>query len=610
MMSRASSKPASVSKPRRGPSPSRMPSPSPATAPKAKAKNVGGQRRRSPLSDLNSGDASAARPGCFRFLMSSGSGSRSRCASAPRTTPAVDSKPRSEIRRRGVGGGRVPEQESRTRVEQLPRVEKRGGREGSGCGQIRRVEPAKKQGPARGPHQQQKLHLEALTPQRKADAGATPASGATPPIHASISPEVLACGSATPACFAAGHHVVPGVGDRRKCRPKGILAIAGEGASEELDADPSRASIQWLSSPSGEAGKCSSKCGNEALVNWLASPHEGVGVDLLGDEIFVPRCSLEDAFWQFSPECTGLLSSPVLGGQLEFGTPVSELSETTPSLGFLPAQKTPSTGDSISPFSLIVKRASQSLSSRGLKSLCSQQGQDSCSYGSSANPTPISGDPWNNKCSGLTRTSRVLTRMDPVVECVEMMTLSPRPGDADYRENGALSAPLPELSFQFVGAPTPLESIDLSTFKRSPCGIEFKGKSASFQKPVLEETRISWREGLVSRMFDMGDLDCCKWWSDDEDGPVIQGNEDSLHHSGFQPASPSCRQQGGDQTAPCPCGFGSVEFNCSGSEMNTDSKPPPNPVSVAESMRAEGFELVSSDDSDWTLFYKNGLFET
>jgi hypothetical protein len=28
-------------------------------------------------------------------------------------------------------------------------------------------------------------------------------------------------------------------------------------------------------------------------------------------------------------------------------------------------------------------------------------------------------------------------------------------------------------------------------------------------------------------------------------------------------------------------------------------------------MRAEGFELVSSDDSDcWTLLYKNGLFET
>uniref|UniRef100_J3N689 Uncharacterized protein n=1 Tax=Oryza brachyantha TaxID=4533 RepID=J3N689_ORYBR len=316
------------------------------------------------------------------------------------------------------------------------------------------------------------------------------------------------------------------------------------------------------------------------------------------------RCSLEDAFWQFSPDCTGLLSSPVLGGLLDIGTPASELSETTPSSGFLPAQKTPSTGDSISPFSLIVKRASQSLSSRGLKSLCSQQGLGSSSYGLAADPTAISNESWNSKCSGLTRTcSRPLTKMDPVVECLEMMTLSPRPGDPDYCEHGALPAPLPDLSFQFSGAPTPLESIDLTSFKRSPCGIELKGKCASLQKLVPAETRISWREGLVSRMFDMGDLDCCKWWSDDEDGPYVQHSDDSK----FQPVSPSCLQECGDQMAAC--GFGSVEFDYSCSEMY-NAKPSPNPVSVAESMRAEGFELVSSDDSDWTLLYKNGLFET
>jgi hypothetical protein len=37
------------------------------------------------------------------------------------------------------------------------------------------------------------------------------------------------------------------------------------------------------------------------------------------------------------------------------------------------------------------------------------------------------------------------------------------------------------------------------------------------------------------------------------------------------------------------------------------SKASSNPVPVAKSMRAEEFELVSSDDSDWTLFYKNDL---
>jgi len=72
-----------------------------------------------------------------------------------------------------------------------------------------------------------------------------------------------------------------------------------------------------------------------------------------------------------------------------------------------------------------------------------------------------------------------------------MMSLSPRPGDDDYDGSGALPAPLPELSFQFTGAPMSLESVDLSFFKRSPHDIELKGKETSFSKLVMAETRIS-----------------------------------------------------------------------------------------------------------------------
>uniref|UniRef100_A0ACD6A6G9 Uncharacterized protein n=1 Tax=Avena sativa TaxID=4498 RepID=A0ACD6A6G9_AVESA len=595
-------RPSSTSQPRRA-SPS--PTPSPATAPRPK--NLGSaQRRRSPLSDLNSGDASAVRTGCFRFILSSASGSKSRCASTPRTPASGAPVPRPETKRRVAGGNRLPDQESRTKTEQWPGREPRRRREEPIGGRIRRIEPAtKKQGQARRQQQQ----LEALTPERKADAGTTPSSGATPPVHASISPEVLAGGAATPACFAAGHHVVPGVRDRRKCRARGILDIAGEGASEEFDSEPSRASIHWLTaSQLGEAGTCSTKCTKEGSVMWLSSPRDEGATCLLDDEIFLPRCSSEDALWRLSPDFTGLLGSPVLGGLLDFDTSASELSETTPSSGFLPVQKTPSTGDSISPFSLIVKRAS-SQSSR-LSSLCAQQRLGSYRCDSATDPTPISRESWpenasSGKCSGLARvSSRLLTRMDPVVECMEMMSLSPRPGDADYDENEALPATLPELSFQFTGAPTPLESVDLSSFKRSPCEVELKGKDPSFRKPVSTETRISWREGLISRIFDMGDLDCCRWFSDDEDGPFAMGNAEELPDTNFQA---SCLQEDGDKS-----GFGSVEFSCNdGAELNYDTKATPHTVQVAESMSAEGFELVSSDDSDcWTLLYKNGLFET
>ncbi|OEL21106.1 hypothetical protein BAE44_0017877 [Dichanthelium oligosanthes] len=613
----------SASRPRK-PSPSRPPSPATAPKPKSAAGSSASARRRSPLSDLNSRDASAARerPGCFRFLLpsSSSAASGSRSGSAPRTPKAKrpdPNKPRPGARR----PDRQPDQESRTRAERCAagNEPRRRGPEPIGV-QTKKAEPPaagkRQQWPAKG--QQRPERFEALTPEKKADSGATPSStGATPPVHASISPEVAAaCGSATPACFAAGHHVLPGVGDRRKCRPRGILAIAaGEAglASESLDAEPSRASIRWLSSPSGAGpGTCSTKCGGdeEASVNWLVSPRDEGGVDLLEDEIFVPRCSSEDAFWRFSPDCTGLLGSPLLGGLLDFGTPASDVSGTgtTPSSGFLPVQKTPSSGDSISPFSLIVKRASES--SARLRSLCAQQGLGS-SYrsGSAVDPAPMSGESWPESVSsgtrsGLTRaSSRPMKMMDPVLECLEMMSLSPRPGDDDYDGNGVLPAPLPQLSFQFAGAPTPLESIDLTSFKRSPRDIELMGKEMSFRRSAITETRISWREGLVSRMFDIGDLDCCKWLSDDEDSPVRLLSDEALPDG-------TNSQPGGDQQETC--GFGSVEFSCIGDELNNDtSKASPNPVSVAESMRAEGFELVvSSDDSDWTLFYKNNLFES
>ncbi|CAN6279890.1 unnamed protein product [Urochloa humidicola] len=603
-MSRPSSRPSSSASMLRKPSPSR--SPSPATAPKPKAAGSSA-RRRSPLSDLNSRDASTAQ----------------RQVRLPRPPPEKQKRQADRLRglvsRPGARGpDRLPDQESRTRAERRTGQEARRRGLEPIAGQIKKTEPAarqiKKTEPAAGKKHwpaRQLDQLEALTPEKKEVSGATPSTGTTPPILASISPEMAAaCGSATPACFAAGHHVLTGVGDRRKCRPRGILAIAGEElASENLDTEPSRASIHWLSSPSGaEAGTCSTKCGNEeASVNWPVSPLDEGGVDLLEDDIFVPRCSSEDALWRFSPDCKGLLGSPLLGGLLDFSTPASDMSGTTPSSGFPPLQKTPSSGDSISPFSLIVKRASES--SARLCSLCAQQGLGS-SYrrDSAADPTPMSDESWPESVSsatgsGLTRPgSRPMKMMDPVLECLEMMSLSPRPGDDDFDGNSVLPAPSPELSFQFTGALMPLESIDLSSFRRSPHDVELKGKETSFRKPVTAETRISWREGLVSRMFDIGDLDWCKWISDDEGSPMLSHNDEPLP-DGTNPQSIGHRQG--------VCGFGSVEFSCIGDELNNDSSmASPNLVSVAESMSAEGFELVSSDDSDWALFFKNDLFES
>ncbi|CAA7050543.1 unnamed protein product [Microthlaspi erraticum] len=99
----------------------------------------------------------------------------------------------------------------------------------------------------------------------------------TPPVQASISPEIQ-CGSSSSmnllasaqsqACYAAGH-LLSGVSDKRKCKPKGILTV-GENGFEAVNAKilddfdevdfgnismmplPADASVQWLLSPCDE----------------------------------------------------------------------------------------------------------------------------------------------------------------------------------------------------------------------------------------------------------------------------------------------------------------------------------------------------------------------
>jgi hypothetical protein len=344
-------------------------------------------------------------------------------------------------------------------------------------------------------------------------------SGSTPPIQSSISPEIP-CGSSvapTPICFAAGH-VVTGVVDRRKCRPRGILNI-GNGSEVSLDAtDKTRvstsspllppliagASIQWLSSPSEitngdlEPRTCSSKCQAEASVNWFLSPHEKSG---------------NGTSPHFSPVQS---ESPI---------------HTTPTLesNLKPAvHGTPSSNSSISPFSIILKRASESSAMK-----LSNSDQQIVDVAASS--------------------ARIFESMSLTTTC-----------KGSSGQSSILSPP--GGSFQFRHDCMPLDSVDLSMF-------------ANPNRTTPEsDTRISWRDGLVSRIFEMGEKDCCIWLSDCED--------DGLE---FEDPFEVNSKISGDHDARC--GSPSIEVH-------------------AESINVEGEdELVSPDESDWRLFYKNHLFE-
>ncbi|CAH2058088.1 unnamed protein product [Thlaspi arvense] len=107
----------------------------------------------------------------------------------------------------------------------------------------------------------------------------------TPPVQASVSPEIqfgsssmnLSASAQSQACYAAGH-LLSGVSDKRKCKPKGLLTVGENGFevgkgrilndSDEFDEEdfgvggsydnisvmplPDDASVQWLLSPCDE----------------------------------------------------------------------------------------------------------------------------------------------------------------------------------------------------------------------------------------------------------------------------------------------------------------------------------------------------------------------
>ena len=453
--------------------------------------------------------------------------------------------------------------------------------------------------------------LDLLSKEIERNLSNTPNSNTTPPVQASISPEIT-CGSnaePTPACFAAGH-VITGVHDRRKCRPRGILTV-GEGcgfsdASKISSVVPpvAEASIQWLSSPSENVSGSSSFKVDEASVNWFVSP-SGDAEESSGPKVtpFRIRDSSDHGFWSFSPTSSNTSRSPKHGGLLGLSTPDFE---TTPSSGNN-IRRTPTSGSSISPFSAIVRRAAVPAS--GFKFSRPHEERGCHRYGSAVESSPISGDSWSelNRTSTPSSYSKSWRKgilspfnLDSMAEVFGSRRLSPR------KDVCNISPPFPDLSFQFGCPGTPSNSIDLACFKKP------SGEKTS--KDLCDsELRISWRDGLVSRIFEMGELGYSQYLSEDEDTVNCPGEEKVESEFDFKCDSKgkslALKEEMGKHIQSCSVSF---EFPFSGNigvqEREAKVLPPPGSNSCAESYSTDD-GLISSGDSDWTLFYKNHLFE-
>ncbi|ERN20189.1 uncharacterized protein LOC18448599 [Amborella trichopoda] len=173
-------------------------------------------------------------------------------------------------------------------------------------------------------------------------------------------------------------------------------------------------------------------------------------------------------------------------------------------------------------------------------------------------------------------------------------------------DNSSDFLPLPGLSFAFSCPLTPHNSTDQLRHQNSlkaPCRHEFNEaycEEGEFSSPTYEslsQMRISWREGLVSRIFEQDELDEWDWM-------LEEGKEsDSCEESSFE-----CKL-GSDQKILAPQLVDSFEFIHEKRDDVTECEFGKfiRPVPCAESISTEG--VVASSDSDWNLCYKNQLFE-
>ncbi|OUZ99299.1 hypothetical protein BVC80_717g18 [Macleaya cordata] len=458
----------------------------------------------------------------------------------------------------------------------------------------------------------------------------TPTTTITPPIQASISPEIQ-CGSSmtstTASCFGAGH-VLSGITDKRKCRPRGILTVGEElgfpkarvsdGDSDDesilsllnnskvsLVPTPSEASMRWLlspckeeedqkgspqdgspefkrlmgptpfhslSSPSGVCAKSNSSSKNSSIAKraCLISPSgllEFEGSDDLSPSFFKIRpddhlvsCFSPSSFAATTSTSKAVLSKEDRGYRYEFAPENSPLSL-----------------DSLGSQNAICTPQSDSSSDRHI------------------------GFSWMKNAVDH-RESRF--QLDSVAEVLRNTSLSPRSRISRWDPADVL--PLPGLNFQFATSTPPSnvnDKIELEKTRNDPI---MGNSGSSFGNLSQSHMRISWREGLVSRIFDMDELDCCRWLSDEEEDVGLCGNNQL--NSDFD-----CKLDRSVEDNPSLVGatacpeFMSEEPGIKGKgKINSPSQLP---SSCAESISTDGGGLIASGDSDWTLCYKNQLFQ-
>ncbi|KAF4354427.1 hypothetical protein F8388_001848 [Cannabis sativa] len=442
----------------------------------------------------------------------------------------------------------------------------------------------------------------------------------TPPIQASVSPEIQ-CGSSsvvstnTPACYGAGH-VVSGITDKRKCRPRGLLAVgendSGFGKGKALgsfdydddeeenvqrvctDSDapliplPSEASMHWLLSPCSEEDKSKKDIGSCRSK----SPSGSISLHCP----FLPSSSQElypDVYnTAFVHHSRKNISTNSPGGIAEFRELLEPLNHHSPLTTHDYANSTLNE-ERKCPYYFDGENSPFSMDSLGSGNVILTPRSDLNSHRFS--------DLIQLSTDGHMK-SKFDYELNSVVESLRKTSLSPN--------NTEPNRDSIDFSFQFDSVSTSCSSVYFNQFKQILDDQASWNSCSTLENVSQSQMRISWRDGLMSQIHEMDEFDCCRCLSDEEED-VNGCSQDQLLSGGCLDINANMMDNQCSDKSDC----WSAEILDTEQRIDEkgqdyfNSKTPLLSYSCAESISTDGGGLLASADSEWDFCYKNDLFQ-
>ncbi|XP_010526888.1 PREDICTED: probable GPI-anchored adhesin-like protein PGA55 [Tarenaya hassleriana] len=433
----------------------------------------------------------------------------------------------------------------------------------------------------------------------------------TPPVQESASPEIQ-CGSSmilseatkTQTCYATGH-ILSGISDKRKCRPKGILIVGENGLNvskpkplnnfDDVDGTdwdnrdstasmmplPADASMQWLLSPCDEEKDREKDTFNDGLYQFrevvgcegLKTPSPLLDRSISSDicNISSGRSLAREHSGKGMRRSTGSLVSPIESSQLR-------------NFIHLPSDK----GLASAYDTTLTCEVDPSLDLKELRSHQSDKGdKTSPSSIDTLGSENVIQTPESNSSSDKYRgVSWLRAERHDLGSDFDSLTvdLQSPVSQASYWDPNSSS-------FQFESLAISSDSLDLSQFPRVLSNRRSCNSDSTFGNMSQTHVRISWREEINSQI------------PETDEAEYVNGSSVKQHtkpqriqNTGFDTRSDGrderrSGQIAGKETAPA--------------EKVRQLLHTAVPCSAAESISTDGGSLIHSEDSEWMSCYKN-----